>query len=78
MSDIIKFPARTYTAKLFEIGGFSVAGTLDGYVDLATSVWTFQIEKSEAIAIAKALLACVDDINENCLYDKDILLERHV
>jgi hypothetical protein len=73
---IIKFPDRTYTAKLFEVEDFKVAGTLDGYLDLALPGGTYQISPTKALALAAALRAAVEDVRANCLYDNDVLLEQ--
>jgi hypothetical protein len=75
--NVVKLADRTYTAKLFEVEGFKIAGTLDGFVDLATPNGpTFQISRDTALMLAAELMACVADINKNYLFDRDALLER--
>jgi hypothetical protein len=73
---VVKFPSRTYTAKLFEVEDFKVAGTLDGYLDLAVPGVTYQISPMKALALATALRSAVEDVRANCLYDNDVLLEQ--
>ena len=73
---VVDWKQRTYTAKLFEAAGFKIAGTLDGYIDLATSNGTYQMSVAQALMLVAALHGAVADINENCLYDRDALLEK--
>lgn len=72
---VIKFPGRTYSAKLFKAGNMQVAGTLDGYLDVAFPDLTYQLTLEDALGLVKALNASIADVRENCLYDKDALLE---
>jgi hypothetical protein len=74
---VIKFPMRTYAAKLFEVEDIKVAGTLDGYLDLALPGGTYLLSPAKALALADALIKSVEDIKANCLYDNDVLLSRH-
>jgi hypothetical protein len=75
----------TYRAALKEILAsgfqFKIAGTLDGFVDLAVtesdgSHRTYNISSSEARQLADALLFVVEDIGKNCLYDRDALIVK--
>lgn len=79
-SKVLVMPAKTYTAQLFtvqwETKEFSVAGTLDGAVDLATPAGTFQLSQMEAAELAGALVGALKDLYANCLYDKDPLLAK--
>ena len=74
--NLIEMPPSTFKAKLFETEHFKVAGTLDGFVDLATSDGTYQLSLDEAQALASALNGAIADIKSNCLYDRDALLEK--
>ncbi len=65
------------SASGFEI---KIAGTLDGFVDLAITESdgkhrTYNISPEEAKRLSGALLKVVDDIQRNCLYDRDALLQ---
>lgn len=72
---ILTMPQRlTYSAELFETKFFKVAGTLDGYIDIATKDGTYPVSIEEAAALSKALNACIGDISLNCLWDNDTLL----
>jgi len=72
---VIQMPSRTFTAKLFEAGAFRVAGTLDGFIDLATPNGTYPLTIEEAHNLAMALCNAIGDVKVNCLYDGDALLE---
>ena len=78
---------RTYEAKCFKVFGsgfeFQVAGTLDGFLDLAViqsdgSHLTYNITCNDARALAAALNSGASDVQENCLFDRDplLMLER--
>jgi hypothetical protein len=78
---ILQFPPNTYNAKLFSVDygfshSFKVAGTLDGFIDLATPQGTWPLSITEARELANALNASIADVEDNCLYDRDALLEK--
>ena len=76
---------KTYTAKAFSVSGFGpsivLAGTLDGYIDMAIGdasghhYGTWQLDRYKARALIAALHGVIDDITANCLFDQDALLE---
>jgi hypothetical protein len=77
---ILQFPPNTYTAKLFEVSyssgtSFKVAGTLDGFIDLATPKGTWPLSLTEASDLAKALNDAVADVETSCLFNNDALLK---
>jgi len=78
MKNIIEMPPRTYRAKLFEVRwentSFRIAGTLDGYVDLAVPNGTYPLSVEEAENLAAALIGAIADVRANCLHDRDSLL----
>lgn len=74
-SKIARLPARTYAAKAFCAAGFQISGTLDGFIDFATSLGTWQITLDEARALIAAINGAMSDVQANCLYDRDALLE---
>lgn len=71
---LIQMPPHTFSAKLFEVSGFKVAGTLEGTIDLATLNGTYLLSLDEAYALSKALADSIADVRDNCLYEKDSLL----
>lgn len=71
---MLQMPPRTFSAKLFEVSGFKVAGTLDGFIDLATPNGTYPLSMEEAQSLSKALADSVADVQANCLHEKDALL----
>ena len=86
-SNVIQFGRQTYVAKLTHLAlgaptraTFSMAGTLDGYVDFAIAgkqgefLGTYQLSCDEARQLIAALNSVVTDIQTNCLYDRDPLL----
>jgi len=72
---VIQMPPRTFRAKLFEAGAFKAAGTLDGFIDLATPNGTYVLSIETAQALAMAVCNAIGDVKTNCLYDDDALLE---
>lgn len=72
---VVQMLPRTYTAKLFEAGSHKVAGTLDGFIDLAMPGCTYQLSIQEAEELATALSGAIADVKANCLYDRDPLLD---
>ena len=80
MAKLIVMPASTYRAQLFTspCGGsqFKIAGTLDGYLDLAMpdSGGTWQISLNEARLLIQAMMAGILDVETSCLYEDDALL----
>ena len=74
--NILIMPPRTFNAKLFKSESFKAAGTLDGFIDLATSAGTFTLALSEAKGLSDALNSAIADVENNCLYERDSLLER--
>jgi len=78
---LIQMPNNTYRAKLFSVAhgdkDFLVAGTLDGFIDLATpSSGTYQLSMETAEELHTALGKSISDVKANCLYDNDALLEK--
>lgn len=72
-------PQQTYVAKLFAAAGFQMSGTLDGFIDFAAprpGGLTHQLTLHQARALASNLLSAVSDVEKNCLYDRDTLLEK--
>lgn len=80
MENTAKIPVKTYVAKLFEITregkSLKVAGTLDGSIDLATPRGTFTLSLDEARQLIAALKDSITDVSDNCLYERDDLLEK--
>ena len=79
MGDLLELPARTYRAELFEVrwetGRFAVAGTLDGFIDLACpNAGTYVLNIEEARRLAEALSRAISDVQDHCMYDRDALL----
>lgn len=72
---LLQMPKPTFTAKLFESGAFKVAGTLDGFIDLATPRGTYTLSLEDAHSLAMAICNAIGDVKANCLYDRDALLE---
>ena len=74
----------TYAAKAFHWASESLrmqtSGTLDGFIDLALfnasgrHVGTHILTCGEARAFAAKLLGAADDVQANCLFDRDRLL----
>lgn len=75
MVQIVYLPHRTYRAKAFLAGAFETSGTLDGYLDFATPKGTWQLSLDDARALIAALNGAINDVQTNCLYDRDVLLE---
>lgn len=75
MAEIVHLPQRTYSAKSFRAAGFQMSGTLDGFIDFATSRGTWQLSLDDARAVIAALNGAIGDVQANCLYDRDVLLE---
>lgn len=82
MSNIIPL-RQSYDAKLFTVPAsgllFKIAGTLDGFVDLAIIETsgrsaTYSVTIDEARLLADRLLNVAKDIQSNCLFDRDSLL----
>lgn len=75
--NILQMPARTFTAKLIEVTwettGFRLAGTLDGFIDLATPGGTYPLSLQEAESLVAALEEVINDVRRNCLYELDSL-----
>jgi hypothetical protein len=75
MSNVLRMPHRTFKAKLFEVScedaSFKVAGTLDGFIDLATPNGTYVLSLEEVRALISALNSTITDVQSNCLYDAD-------
>jgi len=76
---------HTYCAKLMSVRAsgleFHIAGTLDGFVDFCIIEEsgrhvTHNITRDDAIRLIAGLHSVIQDINANCLFDKDLLLER--
>lgn len=74
---ILRMPARTFTAKIakvpWETTAFKLAGTLDGFIDLATPGGTYPLSLQEAESLVAALEEVIDDVRRNCLYELDSL-----
>lgn len=76
---VIALPQRTYRAKPFRAGDFLLSGTLDGYIDFALpECGTYQLSLDEARALIAALNGAICDVRDNCLYDRDVLLEKDI
>ena len=86
-TNVVTLPRRqsnTYTAKRFEWASDSLrvrtSGTLEGFIDLALfdgageHTATHQLTCDEARALAAKLLGVADDVQANCLFDRDALL----
>lgn len=73
--NVVHLPRRTYRAKPFSAGGFKLSGTLDGFIDFAAQDRTYLLSLDEARALIAALSGAIADVQSNCLYDKDVLLE---
>ena len=73
--NVVQFPARTYTARLFMACEFKVSGTLDGYIDFAVpNGKTFPLSPDEVVMLVTALNGALEDVRANCLYDRDVFL----
>jgi hypothetical protein len=79
--NVVEMPAATYTAALFSVPCGSeiikLAGTLDGFIDLATSGGTYSLSLLEAKALAVAICGAIVDVEGRCLFDRDALLLPH-
>jgi hypothetical protein len=80
MATLLEMPRKTYTAKLIEVKWenryFAVAGTLDGFIDLATpESGTYCLSLDEAKRLSDALITSIADVKNNCLYESDVLLK---
>jgi hypothetical protein len=76
---IIEMPPQTYNAKLFsspwEGKTFKLAGTLDGFIDLAVPKGgTYPLSLEEARSLVDALNIAITDVQTRCLFEKDSLL----
>lgn len=80
---ILAFRRRSYEARQVEVraSGMTLiaAGTLDGCMDFVVQAsdgqrLIHQITRDDARHIIAALHAVVDDITENCMFDRDPLL----
>ena len=80
-----KCAPRTYSAKAFHWHSDSLcmqtSGTLEGLIDIALfegleqrHIGTHQITCDEARALAVKLLGVADDVQANCLFERDALL----
>jgi hypothetical protein len=72
---ILPIRTRTYSAKPFFARPFEMAGTLDGFIDFATPTETYTLTLGEARNLIAALNGTISDVEKNCLYDRDVLLE---
>lgn len=76
----LQMPPRTFSAKLFRVAWesreFKIAGTLDGFIDLATPNGTYPLDLGEARELVEAIKSAVADVEKNCLYDSDVLRSR--
>ncbi len=80
-NNLVTMPARTFTAKQFEsqweIKLFRLSGTLDGFIDFAVpEAGTYPLSLDEAKSLISALSEAVADVQANCLYEHDVLLEK--
>lgn len=82
-TNVVPFQRCGYEAKLvrFQASGFEfhIAGTLDGFIDLAIvrsdgSHLTYIITCDDARRLIAGLNTVVDDIQRNCLFDRDPFL----
>jgi len=80
MGTVMEMPKKTYVAKLHEAQWgpciLKVAGTLDGFIDLAMPGRTYPLSLSEARALIAALSGTIADVEANCMYDRDSLLVK--
>lgn len=86
MMNVIQFPKKelcTYNAKqeTIEASGYEIkiAGTLDGYIDFCItcsdgSHLTYRLTRDNAVMIIAGLQSVINDINKNCLFERDQLL----
>lgn len=81
---IVPFPRPTYAAKLQVIRTdgleFKIAGTLDGYLDFCAITSdgahrTLSLSRDGARALIASIHAVLSDIDRNCMFDRDALLE---
>lgn len=84
MGDVVQFNRRTYSAKPVrfqtDLGyTFAMSGTLDGYIDFSITYGevglTYLLTQADAHHVITGLHAVCRDIQDNCLYDRDQLLE---
>lgn len=69
---VFNFKPTTYNAKLFTTESFHIAGTLEGFIDVALmDVGTRTISCAEARQLANALQSSIQDVNLNCRFEKD-------
>lgn len=85
MMNVYQIKQKTYTAKptKFSASGFgiTIAGTLDGYIDLAITQsdgesLTYNMSCDDIRLLVAGLNTTIEDIRKNCLYDKDALLKK--
>jgi hypothetical protein len=79
MSNVVSFPRQTYSAKGFsvDVGNYTflMSGTIDGFIDLVIPDGpTYPLGLEEAEAFCAALHWAIQDVRENCQYDRDPLL----
>lgn len=84
MTSVVPFARRSYKAKpqSFMASGlrFDLAGTLDGFVDMAVTQsdgrhLTYSLTCDELRQLIAASHAVIEDIQTNCLFDRDPLLK---
>ena len=84
-ADVVPLRPRSYVAKLHRVAvaglEFHIAGTLDGFLDFAIiessgRSATYNITCNGAQRLAAVLTMTVADVQANCLFDRDPLLEK--
>src|SRR5690348_14598105 len=85
VADVIQFRPRTYEARPFTVLAsglqFLISGTLDGFLDFAVvqgngASLTYSITCDDARMIAASLISAAQDVQANCLFDRDSLLVK--
>jgi hypothetical protein len=79
VSEVVPFLRKTYCAASFEVcygnGKFRMSGTLCGFIDFATpNSGTYPLSMGEAKLMVAALLGAINDVEANCLHERDPLL----
>lgn len=85
MGQVTPFQRRSYKAQTQTVRAsgleFWISGTLDGFLDFCVidssgAHLTYNITCDDARRLAAALNSAVHDVQTNCLFDADRLLER--
>ena len=78
---LLVMPNHTYTAALFKVDWegkeFHIAGTLEGFIDLAIpNGGTYPLSLEGAGRLRDALTSSIKDVTTNCMYERDALLKE--